>query len=443
MTTHTLPVAIIGAGPVGLAAAVQVLQRGMTPIVLEAGPAAGNNVSSWGHVRVFSPWKYNVDSAARELLESSGWTMPDPERFPTGREIVEQYLIPLANHPELSPHVRYDSRVVAVTRLNRDKMKDADREQSPFLLRVRSADGTETTVTASAVIDTSGTVDTPNPLGTGGIPAVGERNVSDRIVYGVPDLLNRDRDRYAGKRVLVVGSGDSAFNALLDLIRLKEEEPSTDIRWAVRKSAGDISFGGGENDALPERGALGQKVQRIVASGQVELYSGFLLTELERTGHGVIARSQDQIIPEVDEIIGVTGYRPDLQMLREVRLSLDPAVESPTPLAPLIDPNIHSCGTVRPHGANELAQPEPNFYIAGMKSYGRAPTFLMITGYEQVRSIAAALAGDWESARDVHLELPETGVCTAGVPGLQLEPAGVAVGSGRSDSSCCEPTCCG
>lgn len=437
MTSSTLPVAIIGAGPVGLAAAVQVQQRGMTPIVLEAGPSAGHNISSWGHVRVFSPWKYNVDAAARELLESTGWTMPDPEHFPTGQEIVEQYLVPLSEHPDLASMIRYDSRVIAVSRMNRDKMKDAGREQSPFLLRVRASDGAESTVTASAVIDTSGTVDTPNPLGTGGIPAVGESQAADRIVYGVPDLLNQERRRYAGKRVLVVGSGDSAFNALLDLIKLKEEDPSTQILWAVRKSAGNISFGGGENDALPERGALGQKVQRIVATGQVTLYSGFLLTELERTEHGVIARSEDQEIPEVDEIIGVTGYRPNLEMLREVRLSLDPAVESPVELAPLIDPNIHSCGTVRPHGAIELSQPEPNLYIAGMKSYGRAPTFLMLTGYEQVRSIAAALAGDWESARDVHLELPETGVCTAGSPGLKLEPAGVAAGS----SGCCGGSC--
>jgi hypothetical protein len=437
MTTHDdRHIAIIGAGPVGLAAAAQVLKRGMTPLVLEAGPSAGHNVTSWGHVRVFSPWKYNVDNSAREMLEASGWTMPDPEHFPVGREIVDDYLVPLANHPEIAPHVRYNSRVVAVTRINRDKMKDSNREQSPFLLRLRSADGAESTVTARAVIDTSGTVDTPNPLGTGGIPAVGETALADRIVYGVPDVLNGDRGRYAGKRVLVVGSGDSAFNALLDLIKLKEEEPSTGIAWAVRKSADNISFGGGENDALPERGALGKKVQRIVATGQVELYPGFLLTELERTSGGVIARSEHQAIPEVDEIIGVTGYRPNLEMLREVRLSLDPAVESPTQLAPLIDPNIHSCGTVRPHGAIELSQPESNFYVAGMKSYGRAPTFLMLTGYEQVRSIAAALAGDWEAARNVQLELPETGVCTAGSPGLKLEPAGVA-----TSGACCGGAC--
>jgi thioredoxin reductase len=436
IATTTLPIAIIGAGPVGLAAAVQVLSRGMTPLVLEAGPAAGNNISSWGHIRVFSPWKYNVDETARSLLESIGWTMPDPEHYPTGQEIVDQYLVPLASHPDLAPHVRYDARVTSLTRLDRDKMKDSGRERSPFLLRVRASSGAESTVTASAVIDTSGTVGTPNPIGAGGIAAIGERELGDHIEYGVPDVLNRDRGRYAGQRVLVVGSGDSAFNALLNLITLKEEEPSTEIYWAVRKSADRISFGGGEADALPERGALGMRVKRIVETGAVQLHSGFMLMELEQTPRGLVARSQDAEIPPVDQIIAVTGYRPDLEMLREVRLSLDPAVESPTALAPLIDPNVHSCGTVRPHGAIELEQPEPNFYIAGMKSYGRAPTFLMITGYEQVRSIVAALDGDWDAARDVQLKLPETGVCTAGSPGLTLQATAVASGGACCGGSC-------
>ena len=117
----------------------------------------------------------------------------------------------------------------------------------------------------------------------------------------------------------------------------------------------------------------------------------------------------------MDEIIGATGFRPDLDLLSEVRLALDPAVDAPAALAPLIDPNLHSCGSVPPHGAEELKHPDADLYIVGMKSYGRAPTFLMLTGYEQVRSVAAAIAGDWEAARDVQLVLPETGVCSSSV----------------------------
>jgi hypothetical protein len=130
------------------------------------------------------------------------------------------------------------------------------------------------------------------------------------------------------------------------------------------------------------------------------------------TSEGLVVSSTTRSAPAVDEIIAATGFRPDWSVLSEVRLDLDPAVQSPRALAPLIDPNVHSCGTVRPHGAEELKQPDGNLFVIGMKSYGRAPTFLLLTGYEQARSVVAAIAGDWEAARRVELVLPETGVCS-------------------------------
>jgi hypothetical protein len=126
-----------------------------------------------------------------------------------------------------------------------------------------------------------------------------------------------------------------------------------------------------------------------------------------------------------DEVIAATGFRPDLEMLRELRLDLDDRVEAARTLAPLIDPNLHSCGTVPPHGVDELGHPDEGVYLVGMKSYGRAPTFLLRTGYEQVRSVAAALAGNWEAARRVDLVLPETGVCNRSVAPVS-EPAAAA-----------------
>jgi hypothetical protein len=183
------------------------------------------------------------------------------------------------------------------------------------------------------------------------------------------------------------------------------------VIWAVRRGADDELFGGGERDGLPARAALGQAVAALTRAGDIELRYGVRIEALEANDRGVVALHAGGAIGPVDEIVAATGFRPDLAMLREVRLGLDPSVESPTQLAPLIDPNIHSCGSVPPHGENELAHPEPGFYIAGMKSYGRAPTFLMLTGYEQVRSIAAALAGDREGADRVELVLPETGAC--------------------------------
>lgn len=457
MSQPHLPVAVIGAGPVGLAAAAHLVSAGETPLVLESGPAVASSMRSWAHVRVFSPWKYNVDPAAQAMLEASGWSMPDPESYPTGGEIVEQYLEPLAALPEIAPHIRYGTRVVAVARHGFDKMKTVGRDSAPFLLHIQSPEGAEEYLLARAVIDASGTWEAPNPLGTSGLPAAGERAASDHIWYGIPDVLGAERQRYARKRVLVVGSGHSAFNALADLNTLAGQEVGTSITWAVRRALGQQMYGGGELDQLEERGNLGRTVERLVDGGAIEIVPGFRITKLELTDAGIVVSSTDRTLGPVDEIIAATGFRPDLSMLSELRLDLDPAVESPSVLAPLIDPNVHSCGTVRPHGALELKHPETDFYIAGMKSYGRAPTFLMLTGYEQVRSIVAALTGDWDSARDVRLTLPETGVCTLGASsgaGCCVPNSAGAPGIVIENVSCCgtpEPalatagraTCCG
>ncbi len=417
MSSHTLPVAVIGAGPVGLAAAAHLLARGEEPVVFEAGQTPGTSVLSWGHVRLFSPWRYVIDQAAAEMLSSAGWQSPDPDAYPTGRDLVEHYLLPLASLPALRPRIRLATRVLAVTRVGLDKMKTDGRDRSPFLLMTRDDSGPEEPFWARAVIDASGTYLTPNPAGAAGVPALGEREAADRIFYGIPDVLGTHRQRYAGRRVMVVGSGHSAFNVLADLVALRQQAPETHITWVIRRSPDRLGslFGGGHRDALPARAELGARVQQLVRTGQVHLVAGFNVARLSRSAQGLIVASERAELEPVDEIIATTGFRPDLSLLSELRLGLDPAVESPVALAPLIDPNVHSCGTVPPHGEAELRHPEPGFYIAGMKSYGRAPTFLLLTGYEQVRSIASALAGDWEAARQVRLVLPETGVCSSGI----------------------------
>jgi thioredoxin reductase len=410
MSIEKLPVTVIGAGPVGLAAAAHLITRGETPLLLEAGESAGASVLKWGHVRIFSPWRHNVDKASAALLEAEGWVRPPDDAHPTGRELVERYLAPLAALPAIRPHLRLRTRVLAVSRMGMDRTRTASRGDAPFVLRVAS-DGVESDIPARAVIDASGTYESPNPLGGSGLPAIGEAPLSDRIFYGIPDVLARDRCRYVGRKVLVVGSGHSAFNVLLDLAALAADEPQTRIVWAVRRTAIDGLFGGGDKDQLEERGRLGRRMRDLAQRGVLEMVRGFSIARLEATSRGIVASSADRRIEPVDEVVATTGFRPDLGILRELRLELDPIVESPVALAPLIDPNVHSCGSVPPHGARELSQPEKDFYVVGMKSYGRAPTFLMLTGYEQVRSVACALTGDWEAARDVQLVLPETGVC--------------------------------
>lgn len=410
----TLPIAIIGAGPVGLAAAAHLAERGASFIVLEAGDRAGASVSRWGHVQMFTPWRYCVDSAANRLLSAASWQMPLADTFPTGAELVEHYLMPLADLPAIAPHIRYRQRVVAVARRGHDRQRGRDRQRVPFQLTIVDDNGQESLLLARAVIDASGTYLSPNPLGAAGVPAIGERDAADNIFYGIPDVLGRDRARYANRRVLVAGSGHSAFNTLLDLVRLRETAPDTQVIWVVRRDATTLEriFGGGEADALVERGRLGQQVRALVDSGRVSLVTGWHTDQVQRTADGLIVRDGERTLPPVDEIVVCTGFRPDLAPVRELRLALDPIVEAPVALAPLIDPNLHSCGTVPPHGVTELQHPEPDFFVVGMKSYGRAPTFLLLTGYEQVRSVTAALCGDWEAAQRLELTLPETGVCS-------------------------------
>jgi hypothetical protein len=272
------------------------------------------------------------------------------------------------------------------------------------------------------VIDASGTWRTPNFVGGNGIAAHGEvlAIAQDRVFNGMPDVLGRLRDQFAGKSVAVVGAGHSATGTLLALAELAESEPGTAVHWIVRASSPVRAFGGGEADALPARGAIGIRIKALVDAGKVTVHTGFLVEEI--TDQDLVSTDGRKVAAEI--IVNATGARPDYTTVEELRLDLDPILGSTRALAPLIDPNEHSCGTVPPHGVDELAHPEKDFYVVGAKSYGRAPTFLLATGYEQVRSIVAALAGDWEAARNVQLELPETGVCNASLPG-------------QASSSCC------
>lgn len=327
--------------------------------------------------------------------------------------MIGGYLDPLATRTVLRDHVRTSSRVTGISRVGFDKVKTAGRNAAPFEIRYRNGAGLKS-VLADAVIDTSGTWNSPNPAGANGLPAIGEDAVSARLAYGMPDALGRDRARYEGRSVAVLGAGHSAAGSLIDLSRLAKDCPSTRVIWILRGNDTAKSFGGGENDKLAARGELGSELSRIVGEGLIEVHSGFRVSHINETAEGLRIGAGSACCGRhivVDQLIVATGFRPDMGFLGELRLSLDPALECPPILAPLIDPNVHSCGTVRPHGAHELAHPEPGLYVAGTKSYGRAPTFLMATGYEQVRSITADIAGDHEAARRVELELPETGVC--------------------------------
>ncbi|WP_235854542.1 NAD(P)-binding domain-containing protein [Nonomuraea aridisoli] len=320
----------------------------------------------------------------------------------------------MAESPSIAPYVRYRSRVAAISRLDVDRMRTAARDQAPFVIRLAGGDE----IIAAAVIDASGTWTNPNVLGANGLPAHGDAEAAPWINHALPDVLGADRPKSAGKHTIIVGAGYSAATTLLALADLTEQEPGTRLTWAIRADAPDRAYGGEDDDALPARGTLGSGLRLLVDKGVVELAAGFKARAVRPLPGGtaaeLVARRADgsEWAITADTIVAATGYRPDHSIVSELRLDLDPVLGTTRLLAPLIDPNDHSCGTVRPHGVDELTHPEPGYYAIGMKSYGRAPTFLMATGYEQARSVVAALAGDWEAARDVQLVLPETGVCS-------------------------------
>ena len=417
------PVAILGAGPVGLAAAAHLAVAGESFIVLEKGSDVADNIKSWQHIQLFSPWQYNVDKAAKELLQKHGWQMPQEDHLPTGQEIREHYLQPLANIPEIKPYISFNTTVVGISKKNHDKMKSANRDLAPFVLYIEQ-DGETKRILASAVIDATGTWAQSNPVYADNVWTKDEKQLANAIFYGIPNV-DELKERYSGKRVAVVGGGHSAINTILELEKLEDVE----LTWILRKKRVEDAYGGEDKDALAARGALGSRIHKLVDEGKVSVYTPFYIQELKQTEDGIIIKGEglnnEKQLPVVDEIIANTGSHPDFSFLQEIRLSIDTAVESVAALAPLIDPNEHSCGTVRPHGELELRQPEPGFYIVGMKSYGRAPTFLMATGYEQVRSIVAYLTGDLAAARKVELDLPETGVCS------------IDLSSSSTETTCC------
>lgn len=419
-----LPIVIIGAGPIGLAAAAHLVEQKQAFILLEAGREIAHNIRTWGHVTLFSPWRYNINKAAKALLDASGWEEPNLDILPTGHELIDLYLKPLSELVQIKPHIQLNTKVVGISRQLNDKMKTKNRVVQSFTIYIEQENDIHM-IEARAVIDATGTWGNPNPANSTGVWLQNEKALANYIEYGIPDI-NTNAKRYANKKIAVIGGGHSAINTLLALAELQEENPATKLVWIMRKKSLEEAYGGEEKDALAARGALGVRIHELVDTGNVEVITPFYISQVKKDENihivGTINEEQ-KVLTGFEELIVNAGNRPDLSINSELRLSIDSATESVHALAPLIDPNVHSCGTVRAHGEEVLRQPEKDFYIVGAKSYGRAPTFLMATGFEQVRSITAYLSDDEEASKRVELELPETGVC-----GINLA---------NSSNSCC------
>ncbi|GAA0995127.1 thioredoxin reductase [Subtercola frigoramans] len=338
--TELLPIVVIGAGPQGLAAAAHLLEHGIEPLVFEAGAGPAAAVSEWGHVRLFSEWPELVDAAASRLLAPTGWVAPT-KGYPTGAKWVSSYLAPLAS--ALGDRIRYGTRVTGVGRRGRDRLVDAGRGEQPFTVHVVDAEGVETRVDARAVIDASGTWAQPNPAGADGLPALGERAAADFVSYRIPNCA--DAEQYAGKHTVVVGSGHSAATAVIELSRVVKQHPNTRVTWALRRGTVGNTFGGGLADELPARGALGTRAQQLVDTGVVDLVTGFRVEQIRTDGAGAVLVSEDgRALPVAEKVVVLTGFRPDLSFLSEIRLELDPTLQAPVRIAAEVDPNLHSCG---------------------------------------------------------------------------------------------------
>ena len=231
-------------------------------VVYEAGETVGANIRDWSHVRIFTPWDQSVDPVSRRLLEASGWSLPQASALPTGADLCMRYLSPLAALPALAGRIETDARVIAIARRGIDKMSSKDRAERPFALKITNRAGQQRVVYSRAIIDASGTWQNPNPLGASGFEAEGEAAVRRHLAYGMPDVLGKERARYEGKRVAVVGGGYSAINVLLDLVQLSDCAPV----WVVRGRNMARIYGGGDADELAARGKLGTAVARLCRS---------------------------------------------------------------------------------------------------------------------------------------------------------------------------------
>lgn len=392
--------AILGAGPIGLEAAAATVEHGWPFTLYEAASEVAAHVRSWGHVRLFTPWDLNASTRTRRMLADAGTTMPEGEACPSGAELVDRVLEPLAALPSIADRLRRNARVVAVSReglLKSDAIGDPDtRRRHPFRLLVETADGEEIVEHADVVLDCTGSYGNPNTLGDGGIPAPGERGLERRIRRTLPDL-EAEAEAWAGGTTLLVGGGHSAQTAAHDFAAFAERHPGTYLLWAVRSRA--PRWGRVAEDPLPERAALADRSEALAdgASPAVDVLRGRIVEALTPAGERVaVTMRNGSAAPEtveVDRILSLTGYVGDPTLYRQLQVHECYATSGPMKLAAaLLGDASSDCLQQVSHGADSLTSPEPDFFLLGVKSYGRNPTFLLRTGWQQIDEVFGLLA---------------------------------------------------
>lgn len=401
MTTTRL--AILGAGPIGLEAALAAAEAGLDFSLYEAAATVGGHLRAWGHVRLFTPWSMNVSPRAARHLAAAGCEPPSGPTCPTGDELAERLLEPVARLAAVAPRLRLATRVRAVGRaglLKNEEIATAARGSRDFRLLLAAADGREWVETASAVVDTTGTWSHPNALGDGGIPAPGEAALAARgaITRRIPDLEREGAD-WSGRTILLAGAGHSAQTAARDLAAFARRAPGTRVVWALRKR--EPGFGAVAADPLPARAALGRSALDLVAglAPELEARRGVVVDAVRPVAAGrievVLRNGAGRAAVVVDRVLSLTGSVGDPSLYRQLQVHECYATCGPMKLSAALlgsgGGGGGDCLEQKSHGAETLVNPEPGFFILGAKSYGRNNSFLMRVGWEQVDEVFKGL----------------------------------------------------
>ncbi len=388
--------AILGAGPIGLEAALAAADRGLAFTVYDAAPTVAGHVRDWGHVRVFTPWDLNVSDRMRAALQDEGVIAPSGEGLPSGDELVDRLYEPVAGLTSIAPRLRLGTRVEAVGRerlLKHDEIGTGARADYPFRLLLTTAEGDEVVEHADVVLDCTGTYGNPNALGDGGIPAPGERTFADRIEQRMPDF-EADPEAWAGRTILLTGAGHSAQTAARELAEFARDADGTRVIWAVRGAEPD--WGAVDDDPLPERAALNAAADELArgASPAIEMRPGRLVEGLRGDGDRIAVALCNGQVEEVvvDRILGLNGGVGDFRLYRQLQVHECYATAGPMNLAAaLLGAAGGDCLAQESHGPDTLRNPEPGFFLVGAKSYGRNSQFLLRIGWSQVDDVFGLL----------------------------------------------------
>jgi thioredoxin reductase len=388
--------AVLGAGPIGIEAALYATTLGLPVTVYEAGQV-GEHLRQWGHARLFSPFGMNVTPLGRARLDD----LPDDNACITGREHLATYLQPLA--ASMKEYIRTRTRVMQIGKhglLKAESSGGAERGKQSFRLLLRSEKGEESIEEADVVLDCTGTYGKPRWLGDGGIPALGEMAARPHIAYGLDDILGERRANYADKTTLVIGGGYSAATTACNLSVLADKHQGTWTIWLARTSRSQ-PIRRQMNDPLRERDQLAVRANTLAtrADGGVEFHPGSFIESIEHRGpdegFDIFAHcGGKEKTWEVDRVIANVGYTPDAELYRELQVHECYATLGPMALAAALQKHAGSdCLAIPAQGAAAMRNPEPNFFILGAKSYGRNSQFLLRNGFEQVREVFTLITG--------------------------------------------------